>query len=155
MKPSEVSNTLRRIATKIDNSVNPKKNLVAKDLRRIIMAIGKTPKFAWANFSEGPWTSAPLQGIVQNIISKLVPLDAETGFPESDPVGYADVDNAVIIWIKKDEKLIAIQDNAIMFGSEAHYRLAIKESDEDENFNYEDDQADATEVDLSRAILNI
>jgi hypothetical protein len=41
MKPSEVSSTLRRIAAKIDNSVNPKREFVAKDLRRIIMAINQ------------------------------------------------------------------------------------------------------------------
>ena len=39
MKPSEVSNTLRRIASKIDNSVNPQRSFVAKDLRRVIMAM--------------------------------------------------------------------------------------------------------------------
>jgi hypothetical protein len=39
MKPSEVSNTLRRIATAIDNSVNPKREIVAKDLRRVIAVV--------------------------------------------------------------------------------------------------------------------
>jgi hypothetical protein len=38
MKPSEVSNTLKRIASKIDNSKNPKRELVAKDLRKVIAA---------------------------------------------------------------------------------------------------------------------
>jgi hypothetical protein len=42
MKPSEVSNILRRIASKIDNSENPKRALVAKDLRRVIVAINET-----------------------------------------------------------------------------------------------------------------
>jgi hypothetical protein len=39
MKPSEVSNILRRIATKIDNSKNPKRTFVAEDLRKVIMAV--------------------------------------------------------------------------------------------------------------------
>lgn len=43
MKPSEVSNILRKIAAKIDNSENPKRTLVAKDLRRIIIAIKVKP----------------------------------------------------------------------------------------------------------------
>ena len=44
MKPSEVSNTLKRIASKIDNSENPKRALVAKDLRRVIVAIDAKQK---------------------------------------------------------------------------------------------------------------
>ena len=39
MKPSEVSNTLKRIANKIDNSKNPKRKFVAQDLRKIIVAM--------------------------------------------------------------------------------------------------------------------
>jgi hypothetical protein len=43
MRPSQVSKTLRQIAAKIDNSKNPKRELVAADLKRILAAIG-TPK---------------------------------------------------------------------------------------------------------------
>ena len=42
-----------------------------------------------------------------------------------------------------------------MFGSDAQNRIAVKESDKDENFNYGDDEADADVNDISRAILNI
>lgn len=36
MKPSQVASTLRRIATAIEKSRKPDKNLVAKDLKRLI-----------------------------------------------------------------------------------------------------------------------
>jgi hypothetical protein len=39
MKPSEVSNSLRRIASKIDNSVNPQRSFISKDLRRVMAAM--------------------------------------------------------------------------------------------------------------------
>ena len=39
MKPSQVSANLRRIATLIDKSKNPKKHLVARDLKRVVIAI--------------------------------------------------------------------------------------------------------------------
>ena len=45
MRPSEVSSTLRRIATKIDNSENPKREFVAQDLRRVIMAMDQKQAF--------------------------------------------------------------------------------------------------------------
>jgi len=40
MKPSEVSAKLRQIASTIDNSKNPRRNLVAADLKRIVVAFG-------------------------------------------------------------------------------------------------------------------
>lgn len=39
MKPSEVSTKLRQIATAINNSTNPRSDLVVKDLRRILASI--------------------------------------------------------------------------------------------------------------------
>ena len=41
MKPSEVSNTLRHIASTIDNSQKPSKELVAKDLKKIIAVVNE------------------------------------------------------------------------------------------------------------------
>jgi len=38
MKPSQVASKLRKIATTIDNSKNPRRDLVAADLKRIIAA---------------------------------------------------------------------------------------------------------------------
>jgi hypothetical protein len=40
MKPSVVANSLRRIASGIANSKNPSRKLVARDLKRILAAIG-------------------------------------------------------------------------------------------------------------------
>ena len=40
MKPSQVANSLRHIASKIDNSTNPKRELVARDLKRLVTAMG-------------------------------------------------------------------------------------------------------------------
>lgn len=42
MKPSQVSANLRRIATLIDSSKNPKKHLVARDLKKIISMLVDT-----------------------------------------------------------------------------------------------------------------
>ena len=39
MQPSQVSSTLRKIATKIDNSVNPKRELLVKDIKKVITAM--------------------------------------------------------------------------------------------------------------------
>lgn len=48
MTPSKVSNSLRHIAAKIDNFVNPKRVLVARDLRRVMAAINdKTKVYVW------------------------------------------------------------------------------------------------------------
>jgi hypothetical protein len=41
MKPSQISGTLKHIANKIDNSVNPVRALVAKDLRRVVMSMNE------------------------------------------------------------------------------------------------------------------
>jgi hypothetical protein len=42
MKPSQVSNKLRQIAAAIGNSKNPRKDLVAADLRRLVSALDPT-----------------------------------------------------------------------------------------------------------------
>lgn len=42
MKPSELSATLRRIATMIDNSKNPSKTKVAQALKQILVATSET-----------------------------------------------------------------------------------------------------------------
>lgn len=44
MKPTQVSKYLRKIAAAIDNSKNPRRELVAEDLKRVITAI-KEPVF--------------------------------------------------------------------------------------------------------------
>jgi hypothetical protein len=40
MKPSQLASQLRRIASKIDSSKNPDRDLVARDLNRIIASVG-------------------------------------------------------------------------------------------------------------------
>lgn len=44
MKPSQLASRLRRIASAIDNSKNPNRNLVAKDIRRVLLAMGDSSK---------------------------------------------------------------------------------------------------------------
>jgi len=44
MKPSQVAAKLRQIASAIDNSNNPRKDLVAADLKRVIAAVSVTPE---------------------------------------------------------------------------------------------------------------
>jgi hypothetical protein len=39
MKPSQISNQLRQIATAIDNSKNPSRKAVSQDLRRVLVAM--------------------------------------------------------------------------------------------------------------------
>jgi len=39
MKPSQLANQLRRIATAIDKSKNPDRKLVARDLKKILFSI--------------------------------------------------------------------------------------------------------------------
>jgi len=39
MKPTQVSQALRRIASGIDNSTNPNRSLVSRDLRRVLSAM--------------------------------------------------------------------------------------------------------------------
>jgi hypothetical protein len=39
MKPSHVSNELRRIASKIEKSENPRRDLVLRDIRNILAAV--------------------------------------------------------------------------------------------------------------------
>jgi hypothetical protein len=46
MKPSEVAFKLRQIAAAIDNSRNPRRDLVARDLKRIIAAVGPFDNFS-------------------------------------------------------------------------------------------------------------
>lgn len=43
MKPSELANSLRRIASAIDNSKSPDRTLVARDLKRILAGISSDP----------------------------------------------------------------------------------------------------------------
>lgn len=42
MKPHKVSDALRRIATKIDQSKTPSKNLVISDIKRVLIAVDDT-----------------------------------------------------------------------------------------------------------------
>jgi hypothetical protein len=53
MKPSEISEILRRIASKIDNSESPQRSLVAKDLRRVIMAVDESILDTWVKVGPG------------------------------------------------------------------------------------------------------
>jgi len=39
VKPSDVANRLRQIATKIDNSKSPKRELVAEDLQEVLSVL--------------------------------------------------------------------------------------------------------------------
>ena len=48
MKPSQVAVVLRRIASKIQASKNPDKNLVAKDLKKIISALQMESNIDWS-----------------------------------------------------------------------------------------------------------
>jgi hypothetical protein len=43
MKPSQLATTLRRIASNIERSRNPDRTLVAKDLKRVIVALAAIP----------------------------------------------------------------------------------------------------------------
>ena len=43
MKPGQLSNSLRQIAAKIDNSRNPSRILVARELRRVLSAMVGSP----------------------------------------------------------------------------------------------------------------
>lgn len=61
MKPSQVSARLRQIAAAIDNSKNPRRDLVAADLRRIVVAVGPTVMDA-INAGEG-W--------IESILNKM------------------------------------------------------------------------------------
>jgi len=58
MKPSETAKKLRRIALAIDNTRRPRRDLVARDLRRIAAAIGSTVMDA-INAGEG-WIESVL-----------------------------------------------------------------------------------------------
>jgi hypothetical protein len=40
MKPSHIASRLRQIAAAIDNSKNPRRDLVARDLQQVIIAVG-------------------------------------------------------------------------------------------------------------------
>jgi len=44
MKPSEVASKLRQIAAAIEKSENPRKDLVAADLKRVIAAVSSPEK---------------------------------------------------------------------------------------------------------------
>lgn len=44
MKPSQVSNLLRRVASTIENSKRPDRNLVAEDLKRLVAILLNQPK---------------------------------------------------------------------------------------------------------------
>ena len=48
MKPSQLASQLRRIASKIDASSNPDRALVARDLKKILAAVGP----AYSGYSE-------------------------------------------------------------------------------------------------------
>lgn len=52
MKPSEVSTKLRQIATAIDRSKNPDRDLVTQDLRRIVSHLQIGAKFDKKTFDE-------------------------------------------------------------------------------------------------------
>jgi hypothetical protein len=54
MKPSQVAGALRHIASKIQNSKNPDRKLVAQDLQRILVAIdtGRDPQWCKQHLKE-------------------------------------------------------------------------------------------------------
>ena len=52
MKPSQVARTLRRIASRIDKSYQPSRHLVAKDLKRIVVAMKDVDDIAYEQISD-------------------------------------------------------------------------------------------------------
>jgi hypothetical protein len=54
MKPSQVASKLRQIAAAIDNSKNPRADLVARDLKRIIVSVGGDPTFTYPSGKTSP-----------------------------------------------------------------------------------------------------
>jgi hypothetical protein len=84
MKPSEVSVKLRQIATAIDNSNNPRRDLVARDLGLLVSRIATSDAEAWVrdNLYKGP---------VYNKIYKL-----RSGYPD-----IADKIDQIVVALKE------------------------------------------------------
>lgn len=53
MKPSQLSMILRRIASGIDSSKRPSRSLVARDLKRVLAAVGRTVRIAGNHLPNG------------------------------------------------------------------------------------------------------
>jgi len=85
MKPSQIASKLRQIASAIDNSKNPRQDLVAQDLRRVIIAVGDKYRVEDPEYFGG-LTEASVEDI-QGL--GFVPVDA--------PVLQADGDPSVIV----------------------------------------------------------
>ena len=70
MKPSELANHLRAIASRIDNSNQPSKQLVANSLKAVIAKIAHEPTKCGVKDDEGHPCSKPGTTLVKNPMSR-------------------------------------------------------------------------------------
>jgi len=127
MNPNQVAKALRQIATKIDNSKSPNRELVARDLKRILAAVGE---YAYGESKDGPWTAVTpeeLAKIVQDRKAKARPESGEVY--EGTLSGYSDPDNGIILFLKKGDRIFQIECVHSVHGEDAISDYAIDEID--------------------------
>jgi len=81
MKPADLSATLRRIASKIDASKNPSRELVLKHLRKLASELTGEPRIEVAIFEGGAYTE---HDVVGSLVTNMEPVWASL-----TPFGWA------------------------------------------------------------------
>ena len=84
MNPNQLSSVLRQIAAKIDNSRNPSRILVARELRRVLSAMVGSP---------GEYTAKLTTYDGMNDASGMTPMEGQTLYDHLN----ADPNNAVVM----------------------------------------------------------
>jgi hypothetical protein len=86
MKPSQLANQLRRIATAIDKSKNPDRKLVARDLKKILFSISRTAASAPPSSGEKILTDAITKSI-EELKQKIPQMGKASAQSVTIPVG--------------------------------------------------------------------
>jgi hypothetical protein len=69
MKPSDTSQALLRIASNIQNSKNPDRTLVARDLKKVLAALAGGVEISMS--LAGPWTASSEQAVVAEAYDRI------------------------------------------------------------------------------------
>lgn len=84
MTPSQASQALRQVATAIDNSKSPRRELVVSDLKKILVAMGEEAQ------APQEQVALPSSGAGKNMLKKML-ADAQAALDSGDDATFKEL----------------------------------------------------------------
>ena len=124
MTPSRLAATLRRIASKIDNSKKPRRDLVSHELHRILMAMGASSIEVSDSF-EGPWTPSN---------EGKISAEAESRFESEHYLN----NDGVLLYFKKNYILYSVASIPFIHAEDAQAKFLVHKLYDDGDIYFDD-----------------